>query len=85
MLLKGLAALMDVSFSLGALNLVPLYQLDGAHTLHEAVLLYVKPRTRSTHHSGGPPRLLRWHRAGVLVVGLLFAANVALACLAMLG
>lgn len=77
MLVKFCAALLDVSFSLGALNLVPLYQLDGAHALHEAALLLV----RRLPPANGPGRhkLLTWYRGGVLAVGVVFAVNVLLA------
>lgn len=89
-LLKGLAALLDVSFSLGALNLLPLYQLDGAHALHEAVRLLLhflaKRRRGRSSGSGADPRsrLLAWYRRGVVAVGCLFAVNVLLAALAAL-
>ncbi len=77
-------ALVDVSFSLGALNLLPLYQLDGAHVLHEAVLLALArrggPGVADQHH-----KLLVWYRRGVVAVGGLFGLNVLLACLAAAG
>lgn len=70
---------MDVSFSLGALNLIPLYQLDGAHALHEGVRLLMASKRRAQPLSQGG--LVTWYRGGVLAVGCLFALNVLLACL----
>jgi membrane-associated protease RseP (regulator of RpoE activity) len=78
---------MDVSFSLGALNLLPLTQLDGAHALHEAVLLLLQLRKRrgGAGRRNGDSTLLAAYRGMVLVVGALFGLNLLLACLAAVG
>lgn len=87
---------MDVSFSLGALNLIPLYQLDGAHALHEAVRLLLHSLSKRRHGRSGSAasaasavadqcsRLLALYRKGVVAVGCLFGLNVLLAALAAL-
>lgn len=79
MLVKGLAALVDVSASLAALNVIPFYRFDGALVLHEGVLLLAR---RFSPAGKGRQRLLQGYRTGVLVVGVLFVTNVLLACLA---
>lgn len=87
-----LAALLDVSFSLGALNLLPLSQLDGAHALHEGVRLLLhalaaaakRRRAALAAVAAQRGRILRWYRGAVVAVGCLFGANVLLAGLAAL-
>lgn len=84
MLVKGLAALLDVSASTCLVNLfpVPLCHFDGALALHEAVLLLAR---RFPPSGLGRQRLLHCYRIGVPVIGALFVTNLLLACVAAAG